>query len=513
MSLPSLLWAISVLSYCSLGTIVGPLRTASTEVGRRDVLVALIDTGFDHYRAAEYGTLWTNPLEATGSNAPNGLDDDENGYVDDWVGWDWIGNDNDPFDWPAAEWDEGVPQRPESTNATVVSHGTAMADVLDSTLLFLTNATGTRGSSHGQVKLQNLRVAGGARPTNPITAAQGIRYAVRSGAGVVVVGFSVVDTSSDVSPILESIEAGQDTVFVLAAGNSGTNLDHSQEGLCRRQRNVICVAATAHRDDKATLAQSSNYGPGTVDAAAEGGRTSVAEPEVQWVWRYAGETDQRPTAGNDEPSVLGQVLLSPLRSKRLSCEISVVVDEPLSPSPVETRIEVADERGEILAVVVPKPPTTPEMPGHDFVSARRFSRAFSVAARTPLTVRISRDPQSPTDAIVKEAGLACAKEEGHGSERNVVVSGSSVAAARAGAHVAFASLADGTHVGSDLKERALARAERVPGLDRFIVAGRVFGVDESPRRAPWRYALLLAGVGMFLVIGGLAISFRARRAL
>ena len=52
----------------------------------RTVLVAIIDNGVDTSHADLRANLWTNPKDA-----PNGRDDDNNGYVDDTRGWNFIG--------------------------------------------------------------------------------------------------------------------------------------------------------------------------------------------------------------------------------------------------------------------------------------------------------------------------------------------------------------------------------------------------------------------------------------
>ncbi|HEX2204280.1 MAG TPA: S8 family serine peptidase [Longimicrobium sp.] len=54
---------------------------------RREVVVAIIDTGVEIDHPDLDGVLWTNPREVAG----NGRDDDNNGYVDDVHGWDFIG--------------------------------------------------------------------------------------------------------------------------------------------------------------------------------------------------------------------------------------------------------------------------------------------------------------------------------------------------------------------------------------------------------------------------------------
>src|SRR5438105_6138645 len=53
----------------------------------RTVLVAVIDGGIDTAHVDLRANLWTNPKEVAG----NGRDDDNNGYVDDLHGWNFIG--------------------------------------------------------------------------------------------------------------------------------------------------------------------------------------------------------------------------------------------------------------------------------------------------------------------------------------------------------------------------------------------------------------------------------------
>jgi cell wall-associated protease len=64
--------------------------------GVEPIIVAVIDSGVDIHHEDLQGRIWTNPGE-TGKDekgndkATNGLDDDENGYVDDVYGWNYIG--------------------------------------------------------------------------------------------------------------------------------------------------------------------------------------------------------------------------------------------------------------------------------------------------------------------------------------------------------------------------------------------------------------------------------------
>src|SRR5690606_649645 len=56
--------------------------------GDPGVVVAVIDSGIDfsHPEFAGDGTIWTNPGELCPGCATDGLDNDGNGYIDDWRG-------------------------------------------------------------------------------------------------------------------------------------------------------------------------------------------------------------------------------------------------------------------------------------------------------------------------------------------------------------------------------------------------------------------------------------------
>lgn len=58
------------------------------------VVVAVVDSGVDLTHPALVGALWTNVGEIPG----NSIDDDENGYVDDVHGYDFVDGDGEPND-------------------------------------------------------------------------------------------------------------------------------------------------------------------------------------------------------------------------------------------------------------------------------------------------------------------------------------------------------------------------------------------------------------------------------
>ena len=76
------------------GADIDALEAWALTAGSPNVIVAILDTGVDTNHEDLADNLWTNPSEIPG----NGIDDDNNGYVDDTIGWDFYNNDNDPFD-------------------------------------------------------------------------------------------------------------------------------------------------------------------------------------------------------------------------------------------------------------------------------------------------------------------------------------------------------------------------------------------------------------------------------
>ena len=61
-------------------------------------VVAVIDDGVDFTHPDLADRAWTNPGESGGGRETNGIDDDNNGYIDDVHGWDFCHNDNTVHD-------------------------------------------------------------------------------------------------------------------------------------------------------------------------------------------------------------------------------------------------------------------------------------------------------------------------------------------------------------------------------------------------------------------------------
>ena len=83
----------------SLPTIGAVRAWDVTTGGAPGVRIAVIDSGVEagHPDLAPNIT-GANPGETGNGREDNGIDDDGNGKVDDWRGWDFVGNDNNPLD-------------------------------------------------------------------------------------------------------------------------------------------------------------------------------------------------------------------------------------------------------------------------------------------------------------------------------------------------------------------------------------------------------------------------------
>ncbi len=230
--------------------------------GTADVIVAVMDSGIDYTYDDWASNLWVNRAEADGVA---GVDDDNNGCVDDIHGCDFVNDDGDPWD------DEG--------------HGTAVASVIG-----MRGNNGKLGAGiNWNASIMSLKVLGydsRGRTSDIILAyyyvlrmrlaGHNIRL-INASFSAVISGASQCDrerlSATRRMQYIAIEELGRNGVMtVQSAGNDSSNLDNPNEGrivvpACFDIDGLLSVASLS---SNGSLARSSNYGAESVDLAAPG---------------------------------------------------------------------------------------------------------------------------------------------------------------------------------------------------------------------------------------------------
>ncbi len=214
--------------------------------GDSSVVIAVIDTGVDLRHPDLVNNLWHNFKEIPA----NGLDDDGNGYIDDYSGWDFISDTPDPS-----------PKFTGNYNFIGMNHGTILAGVAAGEG---NNKIGITGVSW-RAKIMALRVLDGEGTGNTLDVAKAIDYARVNGAHIINLSFVGEGESQTLkTAIAKAYQAG--ILVIAAAGNevnAGIDMTHKpqypvcHDGDAPGDNWVIGVASVDHDDQ---LASFSNYG-------------------------------------------------------------------------------------------------------------------------------------------------------------------------------------------------------------------------------------------------------------
>jgi subtilisin family serine protease len=223
----------------------------SRRTSAQGVVVAVIDSGvrFTHEDLA--ANMWVN----TGEIAGNGIDDDQNGYVDDVYGMDELDNDGNPSDG--------------------TGHGTHCAGLIGAVG---NNGKGVTGAAWSGVQIMALRFIQefGSVSDN----VKCIDYAIAKGADIINASYgSTTFATTEAAAIYRAQQAG--IVMVAAAGNSNNNNDvtpfypasytqYTDRGRTYFIENIISVGATTSSPTNEQRASFSNYGASSVDIFAPG---------------------------------------------------------------------------------------------------------------------------------------------------------------------------------------------------------------------------------------------------
>jgi subtilisin family serine protease len=214
--------------------------------GSRLAKVAVLDSGVDWTHPDLAANIWSNPDEIAG----DGLDNDDNGFVDDVRGWDFVSVDASQL--PPGE-DAGPPDNDPSD---FVGHGTHVAGIIGATG---NNGVGVSGVAWN-VSIIPVRT-GTSAGLELSTIVAALDYAVDNGADVINMSFGG-ETSS--RALLEALQDAHESgvLLVAAAGNAGSRTRQFPAA----HPNVLAVAALDTAGERAFFSSFGNW----VDIAAPG---------------------------------------------------------------------------------------------------------------------------------------------------------------------------------------------------------------------------------------------------
>ncbi|WP_207535524.1 S8 family serine peptidase [Desertivirga arenae] len=224
---------ISLQSY--LNQIKAPLAWDLIRNDRREkVVIAIVDSGSD----TEHDDLAAN-IYLNNSDPVNGKDDDGDGYIDNYKGWDFVGASGNNIT--------------EDNNPNIISsnsdHGLHVSGIASAVT---DNAKGVASVASNCAKLMILKTAADDNGTDILRGYEAVKYAADHGAQIINCSWGSESTSFYGQDIINyAISKG--CLIVAAAGNEGSNVPQYPAAFS----GVLAVANVQSNDVKNS---SSNYG-------------------------------------------------------------------------------------------------------------------------------------------------------------------------------------------------------------------------------------------------------------
>ena len=212
-----------------------------------EIVIAILDSGVRYTHEDLARNMWVNRGEIAG----NGIDDDNNGYIDDIHGINTVGIDGN--------------RTPETEGDPMdeLGHGTHVAGIAGAVG---NNGLGVAGVAW-QAKLMALKFLDSQGEGSDADAIECINYAREQGARIINSSWGGLDFNPLLGEAIEEANAAG-IYFVAAAGNeSSNNDDQPNYPSSYAYPNVVSVTATDKRNGFATFA---NYGESEVELAAPG---------------------------------------------------------------------------------------------------------------------------------------------------------------------------------------------------------------------------------------------------
>jgi subtilisin family serine protease len=232
------------------------------------IVVGIIDTGIDYDHEDLTANIWVNSNEIAG----NGIDDDNNGYIDDIHGINAITNTGDPMD------DQAHGTHVAGTIGAVGNNGIGVTGINWNVKMMGLKFLDQNGSGYSSDAIKALEYAIMMKTEHNVN----IKLTSNSWGGG---GYS----QAMYDAIQASEQAGM--LFIAAAGNESLDNDSSPNYPSNYElQSVIAVAAT---DDNDNLSDFSCFGANSVDLAAPGSNILSTIPGNQYA-SYSGTSMATP---------------------------------------------------------------------------------------------------------------------------------------------------------------------------------------------------------------------------
>lgn len=260
-----------------------------------EVIVAVVDTGVDYNHEDLKDVMWINGAEIPG----NGIDDDNNGYIDDVHGINTL-------------------KRDTQGNATgdmmdTHSHGTHVSGTIGAKQ---NNGVGIAGIA-SNVKIMGIRTVPNNGDETDIDVAESFLYAAKMGAKLINCSFGKAKNEGGnlVKDTIQHIGEQYGVLVVAAAGNDGRDIDRRQTWPASYDNdNLMVVASTS---SSGGMSGFSNYGSKSVDIAAPGSSIYSTTPRNSY-GSMSGTSMACPTAVGVAAEVLANnPNLNPVELKKL----------------------------------------------------------------------------------------------------------------------------------------------------------------------------------------------------
>ncbi len=259
------------------------------------IIVAVVDTGVDYNHEDLKDVMWTNEGEIAG----NGIDDDNNGYIDDVHGINTLVRDSngvatgDPMD--------------------AHSHGTHVSGSIGAKQ---NNGIGVAGVA-SNVAIMAIRTVPNRGDETDVDVAESFLYAAKHGAKIINCSFGKSNNEGGdlVKDTIDHIGAEYGVLVVAAAGNSSQDIDSRLTYPASFDSETLMVVAAT--TSSGGMAYFSNYGLVNVDLAAPGSGIYSTTPGNRYS-NMSGTSMASPNSAGVAAEVLSRnPELSPVQLKQV----------------------------------------------------------------------------------------------------------------------------------------------------------------------------------------------------